>query len=152
MAKKNEVRIDEVYERHIRKFVRQISGAISDINMPSAENLVDIRKTDPAAGSANKEVPAPLEGEHSGPDKINEIRNEAAAAQLPETRQSIAIRNPDKQKELMEIVKQRSEKFERELRGLKSLNKNAIEFAVQKFKDDIMENVRKQLTEKKYRL
>ena len=49
----------------------------------------------------------------------------------------------------MEIVKQRSEKFERELRGLKSLNKNAIESAAQKFKDELMDNVRKQLTEKK---
>ena len=149
MDKKNKVRIDEVYERHMKEFVRQISGAIRDINTPAAEKMVDTRKTDPATPSASEEVPAPLEEEHSGPDKINEIRNEAAAAQLPETPQSIAIRNPDKQKELMEIVKQRGEKFERELRGLESLSKNAVESAVQKFKDDLMENVRKQLTEKK---
>ena len=149
MAKKNELRIDEVYERHMTEFMRQITGSIRDINTPAAENTGDIRKTEPATGSASKEVPAPLEEEHSGPDKINEIRNEAAAGQLPETRQSIATRNPDKQKELMEIVKQRREKFERELRGLESLSKNAVESALQKFKDDLMENVRKQLTEKK---
>jgi hypothetical protein len=149
MAKENEARIHEAYERHMNEFMRQINGAIRDINLPAAENMLDMGKTDPAPGSGSKEVPAPLEAEHAGPDRINEIRNEAAAVQLPETRQSIAIRNPDKQRELMEIVKQRSEKFEHELRDLKSLNKNAIESAAQKFKDDLMENVRKQLTEKK---
>ena len=152
MAKKKEVRIDEVYERHMREFMRQITGSIRDIDTPTTENTGDIPKTDSAAGSASKEAPAPLEEEHSGPDKINDIRNEAAADQLPETRESIAIRNPDKQKELMEIVKQRREKFERELRGLESLSKNAVESTVQKFKDDLMENVRKQLTEKKNKL
>ena len=152
MAKKNEAMIHEVYERHMRGFKRQINGAIRDINTPTAENMFDVRKTDPGPGPPRNEVPAPLQEEHSGPDKIKEIRNEAAAAKLPETRQSIAIRNPDKQKELMEIVRQRSEKFERELRGLKSLNKNAIESAAQKFKCDLIDNVRKRLTEKTYRL
>ena len=118
MAKKNEARIDEAYERHMNEFMRQISGAIRDINVPAAENMIDIGKTDPAPGSGSNDVPAPLEAEHSGPDRLNEIRNEAAAVQLPETRQSIAIRSPDKQRELMEIVKQRSEKFEHESRDI----------------------------------
>ncbi len=149
MAKKNEARIHEAYERHMKEFMREISGPISNIYTSAGESKFDARKIDPEPSSPRKEFPAPLQEEHRGPDKINEIRHEAAAAQSPETRQSIEIRDPDKQQELMEIVKHRSEKFERELSGLKSLNKNAIVSAAQKFKGELMDNVRKQLTEKK---
>jgi hypothetical protein len=151
MAKKNENTIDEIHERHMRKFMRQIRGAIRNINMP-AESLPDVRNADAGPGSTSGETRASIQEEHSGPDKVNEIRNEVVAPQSEETRQSIAIRNPDKQKALMEIVKKRSEKFEQELRDLKSLNSHAIESAAQKFKSDLMDNVRKQLTESKPRL
>ncbi len=147
MAKKNEVRIHEAYERHMEEFMLEIRGAIRNIYTPAA--VIDVHKTDPDLGSTRNEFPAPLQEEHSGPDKVNEIRHDAAAAQSPETRKSIEIRNPDKQQELLEIVKHRSEKFERELRGLKSLSKNAMESATQKFKGDLIDNVRKQLTKKK---
>ena len=149
MAKKNEIRIDEVYERNMREFMRQISEFIRNIQVPADENMSDVRKNDPDSDS--QETRALLQEEHCGPDKINEIRNEVTAEQSTETRQTIEIRNPDKQKELMEIVKQRVEKFERELRGLKSLNSKAVESAAQKFKSESMDLVRKQLTEK-YRL
>ncbi len=149
MAKKNEMRIDEVYVRHMGEFMRQISEFIRNIQVPADENRSDVRKNDPDPDS--KETRPSLQEEHSGPDKVTEIRREVAAEQSAETRQSIEIRNPDKQKELMEIVKQTSKKFERELRGLKSLNSKAIESATQKFKSDLMDNVRKQL-EEKYRL
>ena len=129
--------------------MRQISEFIRNIQVPADENMSDVRKNDPDSDS--QETRALLQEEHCGPDKINEIRNEVTAEQSTETRQTIEIRNPDKQKELMEIVKQRVEKFERELRGLKSLNSKAVESAAQKFKSESMDLVRKQLTEK-YRL
>jgi small-conductance mechanosensitive channel len=152
MAKKNEARIHEVHERLMHECISQISGSICNFHRPDVEKESEARKHDPGPGPATKEIPMPLPEEHSGPDKINEIRHEVAAAQLAETSQSMEILNPDRQKELMEIVKQRSEKFERELRRLKSLDNNAIESAAQKFKDELMDNVRKQLTDLKYTL
>ena len=144
MTDKKEALIRELHERLMKEFTQQISESISNIQEPIVENKPDERKNDSGSAPANKDVPAPLEEEHSGPDKINEIRNEVAATQSAE------ILNPDKQSELMEIVKQRSEAFERELRRITFADNNTIESAAQKFKGELMDNVRKQLTEKKY--
>jgi len=150
MAKKNEARIRGVHERLLGEFMQQINESIRNIRGPTDEGESDVRKNDSGSDTAIKEVPAPPQEEHSGPDKINEIRNEVAATQPPETTPSTEILDPNKQSELMEIVRQRSEEFERELHRLPSLDDNAIESAAQKFKGELMENVRKQLTEKKY--
>ena len=145
MAAKNEKIIRELHERLMKKFMKQISESISNIQAPLVENKPDVPKNDSGPGPI-EEVPAPPQEEHSGPDKINEIRNEAAATQ------SVEILNPDKQSELMEIVKQTCEEFERKLRRIASIDSNTkiIESAAQKFKDELMDNVRNQLTEKKY--
>ena len=145
MAAKNEKIIRELHERLMKKFMKQISESISNIQAPLVENKPDVPKNDSEPGPI-EEVPPPPQEEHSGPDKINEIRNEAAATQ------SVEILNPDKQSELMEIVKQTCEEFERKLRRIASIDSNTkiIESAAQKFKDELMDNVRNQLTEKKY--
>lgn len=143
MADKNEELIRELHERLMKEFMKQISESISNIREPIVENKTDVRENDSEAAPAIKEVPAPPQEEHSGPDKINEIRNEVAATQSAEPL------SPDKQSELMEIVKQRSEEFERELHRIASEDNNTIESEAQKFKDELMDNARKQLTEKK---
>lgn len=151
MINKNKELIRELHETLMKEFMEQISESISNIQEPIVENKPEVRKNDSGSAAAIKEVPAPAkeapasqQEEHSGPDKINEIRNEVAATQSAE------ILNPDKQSELMEIVKQRSEAFERELRRITFADNNTIESAAQKFKGELMDNVRKQLTEKKY--
>ncbi len=142
MAEKNEARIRSVHERLMREFVQQISESIRDIQQPADENKSDVRKNGPGSGPEIKEGPERPQEEHAGPDKVNEIRSEVASTQSTE------ILNPDKQSELMEIVRQKSEKFEWELRRMSSLDKKTIESASQKFECDLMDNVRKQLTEK----
>ena len=143
MAHKNEALVRELHERLMKEFMKQISESISTIQEPIVENKPDVRKNDSGSVPAINEDLAPPVEEHSGPDKINEIRNEVAESQPAE------LLNPDKQRELMEIVKQRSEEFERELRRIAS-DDITIESAAQKFKDELMDNAHKQLTEKKY--
>ena len=143
MASKNETLIHESHERLMKEFMKEISDSISNIQEPIAENGPDVSANDFGRPPATDDVPAPWQEEHSGPDKINEIRNEVAATQ--------SILNPDKQSELMEIIKQRSEDFERELRRIApSVDANTIASAAQQFKDELMDTVQKQLTAKKY--
>jgi flagellar hook-basal body complex protein FliE len=85
-------------------------------------------------------LPARLREEHNGPDKINEIRNKVS--------RSIKILNPDRQSEMMENVRARNEEFERELHRIISEDNDTIKSAAQKLKDELMDNARKQLTEK----
>ena len=77
----------------------------------------------------------------ANPDKLNEIRNKIATAEAP------VITDPDVQTELMEIIKQQSEAFEKEIR-LFVPDKNRVEAAAQRFKDELMNNVRQHLTKK----
>jgi hypothetical protein len=144
MADKNETLIHESHERLMKEFMKEISDSISNIQEPIIENRPDVRENDSGWPPATDGVPAPWQEEHSGPDKINEIRNEVAATQ------PTGILNPDKQSELMEMIKQRSEEFERELRRIVSVDENTIASAAQKFKDELMDNTHKQLTAKKY--
>lgn len=144
MTGKNETLIHESHERLMKEFMKEISDSISNIQEPIVENRPDVRANDSGWPPATDGVPAPWQEEHGGPDKIIEIRNEAAAT-LP-----TGILNPDKQSELMEIIKQRSEDFERELRRIvSSVDENTIASAAQQFKDELMDNVQKQLTAKK---
>lgn len=139
-------KIGDLHQRLMKEFIKQISDLISNIPGSIPENKTNTPKVDcqsPPAIPTIKEVPPPPEN-HNGPDKINEIRNEVAATQ------SAQALNPNKQSELLEIVKRSSEEFEHELRRIVSHDDNTIESAAQKFKDELMENVHKQLTEKKY--
>lgn len=145
MADKNETLIHESFERLMKESKKEISDSIGNTQQPIAENGSDVSANDFERPPVTDEVPAPWQEEHSGPDKINEIRNEVAAPL------STGILNPDKQYELMEIIKQRSEDFERELRRIvPSVDANTIASASQQFKDELMENAQKQLTAKKY--
>jgi len=141
IADKNEVLIHEFHERLIKEFTKQISESIGNIQEPIVEKKPDVQK-DSRSAQTIKDVPARQQEEHDGPDKINKIRNEVA------TTQSTEMLNPDKQSEIMEIVKARNEEFERELHRITSEDNNTIKSAAQKFKDELMDNARKQLTEK----
>ena len=77
---------------------------------------------------------------------INVIRNKVVA---PEP---LVILNPDKQKELLEILKQGYEEFQHELRGILSDDDSRTEPAKQKFKEELMASTQKQLAEKKHAL
>ena len=78
------------------------------------------------------------------PDIINVIRNKVVA---PEP---LVILNPDKQKELLEILNQGYEEFQHELRGIVSEDDSRTGPATQKFKDELMANTQKQLAEKSH--
>jgi hypothetical protein len=146
MANKNKALILGLHERLMKQFIKQISESISNIHEPITGNKSDSRKDDALVTTESSALPQ----EHSGPDKINEIRNEAAATQSEKTTQLAQILNPDKQSELMEIVKQKCEEFERELHHLASEDNNVFEEARQKFKDELMGNTHKELAKKRY--
>jgi hypothetical protein len=143
MVNKNEQQIAKLHERLIKDFIKQIATSIRDIKEPIAENKSMTPKNDGGSAPTVEKVSTPRQ-EEEGPDKINEIRSEVAATESAE------MLNPDKQIELMEIVKQKSEQFELQVRRMQSMDDNTLETAAQKFKNELMDNVRKQLTEKKY--
>ncbi len=144
MAAKDEKLLQELHETLMKEFMEQIGESIDNI-----QGNPDTAKNDSGSASTNESL-APTQEQHYGPDKINEIRNEVA------TTPSAAILNPDKQSELMEIVRQKSEAFDHELHSLVSSNTSAdsytIESAAQRFKGELMNNFRKQLTERNYAL
>lgn len=144
MTKMKQIR--ELHESLMKEFTEQISESISNIQESIAENMPDVHKNDSGSAVAIKESLAPLPEEHSGPDKINEIRNEVAADQL-----AVPL-NPNKQSELMEIVKQSCEEFENKLYRIVSEDHSIIASAVQKFKDELIDNAHKKLTEKNMHL
>lgn len=140
MACKNENKIRELHEKVMKEFVNQIDESISSIPIPIVEYRDRLFEDDATANEALGEE------EHSGPDKIYKIRNEAAATQLIQTL------NPDEQLELMEIVKQKSEEFECELRCIPFVDIETFESSTRKFKEELMHNVHNQLTLRKYAL
>jgi len=136
MDNRNEKIIFELHERLMKEFLKQIGELISNIQGPTIESKADVIKDDSRVIPPIEEALLPQE-DHSGLDKINEIRKEVAVTQSAE------ILTPDKQSELMEIVRQRSEEFERELRRIAFLDNDTIESSAQKFKDELMDNVSK---------
>ena len=105
---KNEKLISKLHERLMNKFMKQISKSINKIQKPIVDIKPNVSKYDPSRE------------EHGGPDKINDIRHEVTATQPP------GALNPDKQNELMEIVKRRYEEFERELHHIASEDKGMV--------------------------
>lgn len=145
MTDRNETLIHESHERLMKEFMKEISESIGNIQEPIAENRPDERLCYSGWPRETDGVPVPWQEEHSGPDKINEIRNEVAATQ------PTVLLNPDKQCELMEIIKQRSEDFECELRRIvPAVDANTLASAAQQFKEELLENVHKQLAAKRY--
>ena len=144
MAYKDEKRIRELHKKLMKGFMKQIDESISNIQRHMV-GIKDHALKDDSAALSTKGA-SRVEQDHSGPDKINEIRNEAAATQLMQTL------NPDEQRELMEIVKHRSEEFEGELHRMPLLDIDTIKSSTQKFKDELMDNVHNRLTQMKHAL
>src|SRR5687767_2975387 len=113
MTGEKDARICGVHERFMGEFKQQIGDALHDIRGPTDKDESIIRQNNAGSDLSAREVQEPPQEEHGGVDKINEIRNEVAATQSIDSGQSATILNPDKQRELMEIVRQRSEDFER---------------------------------------
>ena len=144
MARQPEERIRELHERLMRESLKQIDESIHVHDTRDIPEAAPPNISAPVPTIIKDEVSTPAQNEHSGPDKINDIRNEVAA------NQPAATLNPDRQSKLMEILKQRSEEFERESHTIGSADHNMIESAAQKFKNELLDNVRRQLAEDKY--
>lgn len=142
MLTKNKNLILELHKKRMTESMAQIDELIrAGLHEPVVE------KAPGTYGDAYKNPPAPETPpvappeEPGNPDKINEIRNKVATVEAP------VITDPDVQTELMETIKQGSEAFEKEIRLIVP-DKNRVEAAAQRFKDELMNNVRQHLTKK----
>jgi len=116
----------------------RIGESISDIQLTVSNTKGDHDHT-------NGADPDPEGQELDSPDMINVIRNKVTA-------EALVILNPDKQKELLDILKQGYEEFKHLLRGIVSEDNSRANLATQKFKDEILFKTQKQLAEKKHAL
>ncbi|HEY5917861.1 MAG TPA: hypothetical protein VIU13_10690 [Chryseolinea sp.] len=136
MNEKKEILIRQLHKRLMTKFMERIGESISGIQMAASNTKGDRYQTDATD-------PDPQGQELDSPDMINVIRNKVAA-------EALVILNPDKQKELLEILNQGYEEFQHLLRGIVSEDNSRSELATQKFKDELMANTQKQLAEKSH--
>ena len=141
MPAKNKNLILELHEKFMKESMRQIDELISTglyelVAEKGPATYGDAYKNPPVS-----EVPPVAPPEPGNPDKINEIRNKVAATEAS------VITDPDVQTELMEIIKQKSEAFEKEIQ-LFVPDKNRAEAAAQRFRDELMNDVRQHLTKK----
>jgi hypothetical protein len=136
MNEKKETLIRELHERLMKKCMDRTGESINGIQMAVAN-------TKGARDKTNTADPDPQGQDLDSPDMINVIRNKVAA-------EALVILNPDKQKELLEILKQGYEEFLHELRDIVSEDDNLAELATQKFKDELMANTQSQLAEKSH--
>jgi hypothetical protein len=137
MNEKKETLIRRLHESLMKKFMDRIGESISGIEIEAAAPKAD----DDRAKAADPD----LQGQElDSPDMINVIRNKAVAAE------PLIILDPDKQNELLEILKQGYEEFKHLLRGIVSDDNSRTEHATKKFKDEILFNTQKQLAEKKH--
>ena len=137
MNKKKETLIHGLHERLMKTFMDRIVESISGIQI----QMADTKGDDDRATAAD---PDPQGQELESPDMINVIRNKVVAAD------ALVILNPDKQKELFEILKQGYEDFQHELRGIVTQDDSHADLAIQKFKDELMANTQKLLAEKSH--
>jgi hypothetical protein len=138
MKKNKETLIRELHQRLMAIFMAQVVDSVSGIHT-RAEKDVGSAGTAPVADAPGvAAAPGPLDS----PDKLNVIRQKVA------TDQNLVILDPDKQKELLEIIRQAYEEFEHQLRGIVSNDKSLMEVGAQKFKDELLANTRKELAEK----
>ena len=138
MNEKKETLIRRLHESLMKKFMDRIGESINDIQLTVSNTKGDHDRT-------NVADPDPQGQELESPDMINVIRNKVTA-------EALVILNPDKQKELLDILKQGYEEFKHLLRGIVSEENSRAEHATQKFKDEILFNTQKQLAEKKHAL
>ena len=138
MNEKKETLIRRLHESLMKKFMDRIGESISDIQLTVSNTKGDHDHT-------NGADPDPEGQELDSPDMINVIRNKVTA-------EALVILNPDKQKELLDILKQGYEEFKHLLRGIVSEDNSRANLATQKFKDELMANAQKQLAEKSHAL
>ena len=138
MNEKKETLIRRLHESLMKKFMDRIGESINDIQLTVSNTKGDHDHT-------NVADPDPQGQELESPDMINVIRNKVTA-------EALVILNPDKQKELLDILKQGYEEFKHLLRGIVSEDNSRAEHATQKFKDELIANAQKQLAEKSHAL
>jgi hypothetical protein len=136
MNEKKETLIRELHERLMTKFMDRIGESIGGIQM-----VADTKADDDRTKGAD---PDPQGQELDSPDMINVIRHKVTDAE------DLVILDPDKQKELLEILKQGYEEFQHLLRGIVSQDNSRSKLATQKFKDELMANTQRQLAEKRH--
>jgi hypothetical protein len=136
MNEKKETLIRELHERLMTKFMDRIGESIGGIQM-----VADTKADDDRTKGAD---PDPQGQELDSPDMINVIRHKVTDAE------DLVILDPDKQKELLEILKQGYEEFQHLLRGIVSEDNSRSKLATQKFKDELMANTQRQLAEKRH--
>jgi hypothetical protein len=136
MNEKKETLIRELHERLMTKFMDRIGESIGGIQM-----VADTKADDDRTKGAD---PDPQGQELDSPDMINVIRHKVTDAE------DLVILDPDKQKELLEILKQGYEEFQHLLRGIVSQDNSRSKLATQKFKDELMANTQRQLAERRH--
>jgi len=136
MNEKKETLIRELHKRLMTKFMDRIGESIGGIQM-----VADTKADDDRTKGAD---PDPQGQELDSPDMINVIRHKVTDAE------DLVILDPDKQKELLEILKQGYEEFQHLLRGIVSGDNSRSKLATQKFKDELMANTQRQLAEKRH--
>ena len=142
MPGKNKNLTRELHEKFMKESMQQIDESIGTVRFETVAEKVPSTYGDVDRNPPVNEAPpvAPPE-ETRNPDRINEIRNSVAADETP------VITDPDVQTELMEIIKQKCEAFEKEIR-LFVPDKNRVAAALQQFEDELMNHVRQQLIKK----
>jgi hypothetical protein len=137
MNETTEISILELHERLMKKFMDRIAECVAGLHVAVEGTKTD----DPGTKVAVPETPGQ---QMASPDKLNVIRHQVAADK------DLVILNPDKQKELLEILKQGYEEFQHLLRGIVSQDNSRSKLATQKFKDELMANTQRQLAEKRH--
>jgi hypothetical protein len=137
MNETTEISILELHERLMKKFMDRIAECVAGLQVAVEGTKTD----DPGTKVAVPETPGQ---QMASPDKLNVIRHQVAADK------DLVILNPDKQKELLEILKQGYEEFEGQLYRIISKDDSRAELATQKFKDELLANAKNQLAHKKH--
>jgi len=119
---RNEARVRGLHEKFLGESLKQINDSIGH--------------------SSGESVPSTTK-EPGNLDKVNEIRNEVAGA--PVTR----VLDPNAQSEVLKIVKQKCEEFKKELTYMPFVDDQIRESEVEKFKEDLLDNIDKKLTKRK---
>ena len=134
----------ELQEKHMAESMRLIDESINHFPVLIKQAIPEEVAKNSSPPVTITEQPPSQPTDSGGPDKINEIRNEVAKTQT-----GLAL-DPDKQSELLEIIKQRSDGFEKLLQRAKKQGLKNIEEVAQKFKDELLNYVRGRLQEKNY--
>lgn len=135
MKRKKATLIRQLHVRIMKKFKDRIGESINQIEV-APELSVDENADDPEL--AGQDV--------NSLDKINALRHKVAASQ------DLVITNPDKQKELLDILKKAYQEFRRELRNMMPGDNRSSGRSTEKFKEELLTHAKNKLAEKKHSL